>query len=390
MELYTLDSLLRREQVVDKFESLIWTERYSAFGDFSLLINSTRESRSQFLKGTRVALNRSYRVMTVETIEDSIDEEGKFVLSVKGRSLEALLFDRVARRILADLAIEPKWVLTGIPGDIARQMFDHICRLGSLDPGDVIPFIQPGTIFPAGTIPEPSTPITWEQELESLYNAIKKLCDLYDLGFRIVRNFDMSQLYFEIYSGNDRTTRQTVLNPVIFSMSLDNLRGVTQLDTIQDSKNVAYVFSEFGHKVVYPDFVNPDIEGFERRVMYVEANNVTEDTPPGDIQEALELAGQQALSEARGFSGVDGELDEYGSYRYGIDYDLGDLVVMRNQDGVVSDKRVTEQIFVCDKEGERSYPTLTMNQFITDNTWLSQPSDKVWEDFTTEHWIDMQ
>jgi hypothetical protein len=48
MEVFILDSLLRRSQVVDKFESLIWTERFSEIGDFELDLKSTLEARGQF------------------------------------------------------------------------------------------------------------------------------------------------------------------------------------------------------------------------------------------------------------------------------------------------------------------------------------------------------
>jgi hypothetical protein len=42
--------------------------------------------------------------------------------------------------------------------------------------------------------------------------------------------------------------------------------------------------------------------------------------------------------------------------------------------------RVTEQIFVSDSQGERSYPTLTVNTFITTGSWLSWMNNKVWLD----------
>lgn len=387
MEVYLLDSLLRRVEVVDKFESLIWTERFQDIGDFELNIHSTRQSRTQFASGTRIACNKSYRVMTVETLEDKTDAEGKQILNVKGRSLEAYLEDRTAKETMADLGDEPKWVITDQPADVARTMFDHICRTGALDPGDIIPFLMPGTIFPVGTIPEPSTGIIWEQEPDTLKNALQKLCEIYDLGFRLVRNFDASQLYFDIYSGNDRTTKQDFFPPVIFAPGFDNLQNTTELTNIQDSKNVAYVFSEVGSLVVYPDGVDPDqVVGFDRRVLYVNASDVTAETI--NVMGALETAGKQALSEHRTLSAFDGELNQNSAYIYGIDYELGDLVELRNEDGVITDRRVNEQIFVDDLEGERSYPTLMANDFLMAGTWLTA-GDTVWADFTTEHWAEM-
>lgn len=387
MEVYLLDSLMRRIEVVDKFEDLIWTERFQDIGDFELNIHSTRAARQQFIPGQQIAINRSYRVMTVETTEDKVADDGRAVLNVKGRSLEAYLEDRGAKNTMSSLTTEPKWVLTGLPADIARSMFDHICRNGALSMSDIIPFLMPGTIFPVGTIPEPSTAITWEQEPDSLKNAIQKLCQLYDLGFRLVRNFDTSQLYFDIYAGSDRTTRQTTLPPVIFAPNFDNLQNTSELTNIQDSKNVALVFSEVGYMEVYPDGVDPDqVVGFDRRVIVVNASDVNADTV--NIAGALEQAGKEALAASRTLSAFDGELNQNSEYTYGIDYELGDLCELRNQDGVVSDRRISEQIFVDDAEGERSYPTLMANDFLMAGTWLTA-GDAVWADFTTEHWAEM-
>lgn len=388
MEVYILDGLLRRTAVFDKFESLVWTERWRESGDFELDLKSTLENRSQFLVGSHLAINESYRVMKIESVEDGLTSEGKQALKVKGRSLEAILDDRVAKYSMSHLVAEPKWVITDTPAEVARTMFDHICRApGGLSAADVIPFLQSGTIFPPETIPESTTPIRWEQEPASLYSAIHEICNLYDLGFRLVRNFDTSQLYFNIYTGNDRTTRQTVLRPVVFAPGFDNLQNTTEFNTIEKSKNVAYVFSDEGYVVVYGEDVDPLTQGFDRRVISVRVN-IDDDDP--DPNARMIQAGEEALRNARASSIFDGELNQYSEYKYGVDYDLGDLTEMRNKDGIITYKRVTEQIFVSDAEGERSYPTLALDMFADVNTWIAWSNKlKTWSEFTTEEWEDM-
>lgn len=388
MEIYTLDSLLRRVEVVDNFESLIWTERFADVGDFDLKLTSTRANRQLFRTGTLLAVNTSYRVMTVESVESITDTDGRMLLNVKGRSLESTLQERVAKYTMGNLTVDAAWVVYDTPGAIARRVFDRICRDGALSLDDRIPFIMPGSIFQASTLPESSVPINMVIEPKLLYDVIKEICDTYDLGFRLVRNFDMSQLYFDIYAGSDRTTRQTTLPPVVFSIDHDNLQNSKELNTINGAKNVAYVFSGFGTAVVFAEDVPPDIDGFERRVIVVTATDIDANTT--DVQARLIQQGTEALRKLRSFSGFDGEINQNSEYKYGVHYNLGDLVEMRSMDGVISYKRVTEQIFVHDVEGERSYPTLTMNMFVNANTWLSQLSDRIWTDFgLTEYWNTM-
>jgi hypothetical protein len=391
MEVYTLDSLLRREEVVDRFTSLIWTERFAAYGDFELILTSTRESRELFVEGRRLVIPNSERVMTVETVEDleNAGNDGKDVLKVKGRSMESILLDRVAKDTMSNTTTEPKWVLTGTPGNIARQMFDDICRTGTLSPYDVIPFVMPGTINSPGTIEEPVDVITREQELASLYKAIKDVSDLYDLGFRLIRpHLEEGNLYFEIYSGNNRTTGQTDFDPVIFAPGLHNLQNVQKLASIENAKNVAYVFSPVGFQEVVADDVDADVEGFERRVLLVNATDVTSGTA-GEIAAALIQKGKEELSKHRAFLAFDGEIDNRTDYIYGRDYELGDLVEMRTSDGVTNNMRVTEQIFVCDQEGQRSYPTLAVNKFIYPGSWSDWMYNQYWADFgLTDYWAD--
>ena len=391
MEVYPLDALLRRDQVIDRFESLIWTERYSGYGDFELLLHSTREARERLAAGTRLAMNESMRVMTVENVEDKTDSEGRKLLLVKGRSLEAMLEDRVAKETQSALTEGQTWTITDTPGNVARKMFDDICREGRLALADKIPFLMPGSIMPASTIAETIDQITHVQEIDNLYNAVKGVCDLYDLGFRLLRNFDASQLYFDVYSGSDRTTRQTQLPAVVFAPELDNLQNTTELLSTEKSKNVAYVYSSQGFEVVYATGVDPAVEGFDRRVLMVKAEDLQapegQELTPAIISAWLQQKGKEELSKNRAFQTFDGEISTYQSLKYGVHYNLGDLVEMRNSNGATNNMRVTEQIFVSDKEGERSYPTLSIDLFITPGSWLAMPAAKVWADFgLTEYW----
>jgi hypothetical protein len=387
VEVYTLDSLLRREQVIDRFESLIWTERYKDLGDFELDIHSTLENRNLLKSGTRLAFNESHRVMTVETVEDATDSENKRILKVKGRSLEQILMDRAAKQSMSDTTTNPKWTITDTPGNVARKIFHDICVTGTLNPFDVIPFVVEGTFTADDTIAEPIDPITVNLDPTTVYNAIKDICDVWNLGFRLLRNFDSSQLYFDIYTGSDRTSSQVLLPPVIFTPELDNLQNTSEFTSIAEAKNVAYVFSPAGFQVVYPQDVDPEIEGFDRRVLMVDATDITSDNP--DVAAALAQRGKEELSKNRTYQAFDGEINQSSQYKYGRDYNLGDLVEMRNTDGITNNMRVTEQIFVSDREGERSYPTLAINTFINTGSWLSWMNNKIWSELgETEYWED--
>lgn len=378
MEVYILDDLLRRTVVIDRFESCIWTDKWRDIGDFELVVHSTSEMRRLLTVGTRLAMNNSDRFMIIEDYDDKKDTEGRKLLTVKGRSGESMLDQRVATTGMAGLTTDTDWQIDGTPGDIARKIFTDICVLGILSESDKIPFYAPGTTYAPNTIPEPSMFFTAAVKLSSVYEAIKNLCDVYDLGFRLVRNFDNSQLFFHIYTGNDHTSQQTLLPTVIFSPELDNLTNPNEVKSITNLKNVAYVFAKNGSEIVYAEGTSATTAGFDRRVIYVDARS--EDTEAGpELTSILQNKGYEALAKNRGVAAFDGEVNQHTKYKPRIDYDLGDLVEMRNDDGATNHMRVTEIIFVSDNEGERAYPTLATESYIMPGTWESWDAMEVWD-----------
>ena len=274
-EWYTLDDSLRRDQVIEGFQSFIWTERYSSAGDFVIVTKTTYNNRLLLSDGTRIAMKGSRYVMKIDTVSDDTGDDGSRNLTVTGKSLEMLLDDRVAMGAITDTTAVPTWNLTGTPGDIIRSMFEQICVAGILSPNDNIPFYVNGLISPVGDIPEPDEIVTVSASPDTLYNTIQKIATTYGLGFRLIKNQDLGQLYFEVYMGNDLTTGQTDRNPVIFDRNLDNLVKPSLLRSSAILKTVAYVFAQNGAVVVYaPNSVESD-SGADRRVLLVNSSNTT-------------------------------------------------------------------------------------------------------------------
>jgi hypothetical protein len=371
MHLYILDSQFRRIEVFDEFESLIWTERFCAYGDFEFVIHASWVNRQLLTKGTFLGILESKRVMVIETVIDKDADDGTNLLTVTGKSLEFILNERIAYPEFDALEITPRWAVHGTPGQAARQMFREICIDGRLDLRDRIPYITEGSIQPADNIVEPSGIKRFEFDVDTLYNTIQKLCSENDLGFSLLRNGDNGQLYFHIYAGSNRTTGMPVLtdgtvrSPVVFSPEHDTLSNVSHMVSDGNYKNVAYVFSPTRSILTYANDLNHDhITGFDRRVLMVKVDNVREFTTEQGLttDEILRRRGIEALMEHRRISMLDGQISKT-AYQYDEDYNLGDIVEMRKDNDATSYMRVTEQIFVSDSEGDRAYPTLSIESF---------------------------
>lgn len=378
LEWYTLDDQFRKDAVIEEFESFIWTERFNDAGDFQIVIKSTYQSRTLLTPGTWITKKGSYYVMQIQTVSDQTDDTGVRNLTITGASMESLLEDRVAMPAVTDTTTTPAWVLTDTPGNICRYIFEQICVVGLISTLDTIPFYTEGTLLPVGSIEEETEEITVSTQPDTVFNVIQKICQTYFLGFRLVRNGEQSEIYFEIYTGNDLTSDQTANTPVIFDPDLDNLEAVTTLSSTALIKTVAYVFATNGSAIVYGVGADSTASGDGRHVLLVNSSNSADASE--DLDAALQSEGLLALTACRQVYQFDGELPQTIPYVYGRDYNLGDLVEERDSDGIGNQMIVTEQIFSADDTGERAYPTLTIKEVITPGTWVAFDPTKDWTD----------
>jgi Siphovirus ReqiPepy6 Gp37-like protein len=395
LEWYTLDSSFRRDTVIEGFESFIWTERYNAWGDFQIVIKSTPTTRGLLLTDRWIAMSGSYRTMKIENIVDTVAEDGVRKMTITGRSMEALFDDRAACQGVGtgqDLTSLPDVFTFGsgiqecIMFLFGQQFVDFINSAN-----DTIPFYHTGSLLPPGSIGLPyAGPEGYMINLEyaSFYSIVKQIAEMYDVGFRLVRNGDAGEVYFEVYRGDDRTSKQTDRAPVIFVPNMETLDKTTLVKSTALVKTVAYVYAKLGSLAVYAPGVNTDDAGFKRRVLFVKADEIT-DAPGATLTARMTQKGLTELAKNRVVYAFDGEIPVSQPYIYQQDYGLGDHVEERDSDGFVNEMIVTEQIFVSDKEGNRGYPTLSLYGITVPNTWSSRPAGEHWADIPlTEHWAD--
>ena len=383
MDILVLDENLVAREFVNEYESFIWTERYSDIGDFELKIKSDRGTRELLKIGTNLGIRESYRVMTVETSEDGISSDGVAILTLKGRSMERYLDKRGTRPVTWVPYKSSPWTISYTPKVALEHVFAYACGdLGNTV--DLFPYYDSGAYLPAGNIPLPDTVLDLTVEPKSLYAWTKEIADAWELGFRVVKNPTTNLLHYDVYTGNDRTTAQTTYPAVVFAHELENLSNTTEIRSIASQNTTAYVYGVNANAIVYSDGYSDSSVGLDRQIITVLADDI--DLPVGAaLTAALVQKGLEELAKHRALIGFDGEVPETGTYRYGTDYGLGDLVEVRNSDGLTTNMMVAEQIFVSDHEGDRAYPTFITHTVVTPGSWSAWTSGQVWDD-ATEYW----
>lgn len=374
MELYVLDDNLQREHVIDRFESLVWAERYSKIGDFELVVQNTPATRTILGRGTKISLNVSNRMMIVDTISDTMNDEGERFITISGESAEAVLKGKNTFNSLLPPKDPQEWHITGTPKYIIEEIISKVSGLTGRS------FFSAGSFYPPDTIPYPDIELPASIPVAGLYDTIYEIAKAYNLGLRLVRNPTNAKLYFNVYTGIDRSSAQTTSDAVIFSPTLENVLNTSHLSSNRDSIKFVVIPNEVtGAAQVYSPEIDWSVEsadwfGWQGRVLSV-STDATVNSP--EWWEAINIAGLEEVEKRKPVEMLDGEVPA-NSYRYGVEYNLGDYVDLRTEDGITNRMRVSEQIFTDGPEGEKSYPTFELVQFITPGSWADWSSNVEW------------
>lgn len=353
MDLLILDEGFNGIETLDIFESLIWTDRYSEYGDFEIYTSASLQMLNK-LKQDRYLWNReSDHVMIVEDIEITTDIESGSHLCITGRSLESIL----ERRIV--------WNQTIIRGNLQngiKKLLDE----NVIAPTDENRKIS-NFVFETSE-DEEVTRLTVSAQYtgDNLYDVISSLCKSFGIGFKILLSDD-GKFVFSLYAGKDRSYDQT-LNPyVVFSPGFDNILNSNYVESKKTLKTVTLVAGEgegSDRKTITAECNDGAGTGLSRRELYTDARDISMTAQEGitEAEYLLQLTqrGQEALADNVATKSFEGEVDSARTYKFGEDYYIGDVVQVINEFGIESRSRVEELVISQSTSGIEMYPTFTI------------------------------
>ena len=388
MEIYALDNNFVPIHVIEDHSSMVWAERFNELGDFHLTIPYHNPSTANLSVGTWLGLDVSDRIMRVDTLETIFDEDGTLLLDVKGESIEAILKHRIYWRSSAGSTINTPYRRTG---SVVNLLRNTLILVGftpssgsweSMHPQSFVPESVATNLYPPDNITDVGSMVSVADKPTDAWSFMSDIMKSYNLGLRFYRNRETKDglLYCNVYLGSNRVLNQTARDPVVFSPSLDNIQNQSVTESIREEVIGVWVWDTSGARtsIYYPDYGNaPPFSGLNLRINTI----VTE--PPEDADAADRLAhrmslGIEHLNTHSHKILIDGETTRNSAYTYGEDYFLGDRVEMLTDYGYSDHMRVTEQIFVSDAEGTRSYPTLSTERIVNQDSWMGQPTSLHW------------
>lgn len=345
--------------VLDRFESLIWTDRFNGYGDFQLTTPFDISLITTVPEGAFVTMDGSDRIMIVESHEIKSDPKNGAKSIIKGRSLESILDRRIVwRQTILNADFDP---------EIQRLVYENAVWDATYPNRSIPNLITSDSQNDTNTGRDPYiSTLTVDAQFtgDNLYTAVYGLCDSESIGFRIKLEPGYNWLRFQLYSAKDRSYGQTVYDPVVFSPNFDNLTSSDYVDSIVGFKTVALVGGEGQGTARRETIVDNGGVGLDRREMFVNAADISSTTSGTALTDAQYLAllttrGQTSLAAVTSTTTFQGEVEITKRFVYGKDFFLGDIVSIENEYGVSASSRVTEIIFSQDSSKISIIPTFT-------------------------------
>lgn len=347
MELFVLNADFESIAVIDTYESMIWTDRYNAYGDFEIYFAMDENLLEYIKEDYYLWLKDSEHSMIIEDIKIDADTEEGNRLIVTGRSLESILERRI---------IWGQRIFSGNLQNAIQIMLNENIIFPSVADRKIANFI----FVPSTDSKITSLTIDNQYTGDDLYTVIKGLCEENNIGFKIVLTDD-NQFAFSLYAGADRSYDQTENPYVVFSPNFENIINSNYFSSKAGYRNVTLVAGE-GEGASRKTTVVGSASGLDRRELFTDARDISSDTEDGTLSDAeyiaqLRTKGLKNLADHMITTAFEGEVEVTRLFKYGEDFFIGDIVQIANEYGNENSAYISELIISNSDEGLSIYPT---------------------------------
>lgn len=418
MELVTLDENFQPRDLVENYESLVWSERYSSNGDFELVSYDVEGTLNLLPIETPISILESTVPMIVEVAKITKSANSGPKITLTGRSFETVLERRASVNQLPSDTTREAWVLSAgresdaaykairaVIGDIARhqgslEVLPAVAGADLVSPLDIIPGVT--LPLPMDYVPNPETTPAWSSSESyvlgsvvshsgSLWRSLTSVSSgqappdqnaaSWSLQAsepvwteHVIKPGDLYSTALELVKVNHRAIRSVrpatdgnvisievynganLTETVVLDARFDQFDSSTYLFSLQASTNVAYVYGSNGSQVVLKNAVDPDNPEPSGLDRRVALVDEANDNLL-NTEDIRKSRGLVELYKRNATSLFDGEVSFQVAEGYNRDYFLGDLISLVGEYGLSSKVRVAEFIRTQDASGEKAYPT---------------------------------
>ena len=363
INLYVYNQSFSLVAIIDKYSSLIWTDRYDDCGEFELSIPYESKWKSVFKKDYLCKIDFSDHWCFIEKIEINKDEESAAMMIVSGRSVESILQRRI---IIGKKEFGTDETKVNVQNSIKSLINENI-----ISPSNSNRKIS-NFVFKEST-ETAVTKLTFAESYDGtdLLDVVTGICQDKHIGFRVLVN-SSNKFEFSLFSGRDRSKSSNDTGYVIFSPYYDNLVTSNYFSSTEEYRNVMVVLlDDETHTTVYSTDDEPT--GLNRREVY-ESDSKMEDIELTEKESNNKLiinlkktssVKSQIRSKAikklkRDYkikTGFEGDIIPEKMYKYRTNYNVGDKVQFEDSYGNNERVYISEVVISYDENGLLILPT---------------------------------
>lgn len=324
MELYIYNSDRELTGIVESFEYLRWTRRYSQCGSFELRAIATPENTTLLQEGNFIWKNDDEEAGIIEHLEMVQAEQE--IITASGRFATSFL----SRRIV--------WQTEVLSGDLSACV-EQLLNNNLISPTDSARQID-GIVFSA---PNLGVPVSTQISYRGLMDVITELCGASEIGIKTVFTPATHLFTVTLYKGTD--------SQAVFSKEYENLTEQSYTESSADYANTALIGGEGeGESRTFVAITSGS--GETRREIFVDAKDLQAADFGTGYNDALIFRGQSKLNEQGIRYSFDTSVNPHGNLTYKTDFDLGQTVkVISKAWGVSMTTRIAEIEETYDADG---------------------------------------
>lgn len=325
MQLYIYNPNRELTGIVESFEYLRWTRRYSQCGSFELKAIATQENTALLKEGNIIWKNDDEEAGIIEHLE--LSQTDQEIITASGRFATSFL----ARRIL--------WQTEILSGDLSVCVLQLINN-NLINPTDTARQIT-GISFSS---PNLGIPVSTQISYRNLMDSVTELCAASDIGIKTVFTPATGIFTVTLYNGSN--------SQAVFSKEYENLTEQIYTESVADYANTALIGGE-GEGADRTFVAITSGSGETRREIFVDAKDLRAEDFGTDYVNTLTFRGQSKLNEQAIRYTFDTSVNPHGNLTYKIDFDLGQTVkVISKAWGVSMTTRITEIEETYDADGQ--------------------------------------
>ena len=382
MQVYILDPNYEILCMIDESESVLWNKKFNDVGECEIYIPCNVEHLSMLRRGHYIYRFDDDMFCKIERVEIETDaENGDFIIAT-AKDICNILAGRIVRWQI---------VFSGTVGQFVKKVLtDNV-----INPEQSQRAI-PNFVFDDSNISEFSEKIEVSSFAEDLLHTISTTCKTYNIGFRVSYNMETRKLVFRLLRGKNKAST-TGGEYIEFSPAFANILTSNYSEDDSEYKNVVYVgYQGTDEKTYLLSLFKGDAEpqGEARREIYVDGTKISRDITLEELQVMfpdlnkiesayystidgtltavalsdtsgkeekitvtdftylllIRAVGENALAEQVRTQSFEGDVDTIDTYEYKTDYDIGDIVKVRNEYGIEAEAQITEVMESDDAE----------------------------------------